>query len=260
MPVREGKSPTLDTHNLPGRAFQPANEALGPSQLLLGVHSEQPRTSSDHSAAQSSKLAGSHQFLGKRRKGSVQHIGVKSTFLWKWELFSMLLSVGALLAIAGILFAFDNQPLDSWHAVLRPNTVISALSTLSKSALLMVMGQGIGQLKWVYFEQRAQPLSDFDTFDAASRAPLGSLQFLYDINWRASMASIGAVITLLALAMDPFVQQVVSYEQRAVTDAHQTGSLRTARIYDTNSTLRPITGSAKTPEIGKSTMHLTTTT
>jgi hypothetical protein len=46
--------------------------------------------------------------------------------------------------------------------------------------------------------------------DAASRGPLGSATLLFTLRARP-LASLGAVITILALAFDPFIQQIVQY-------------------------------------------------
>ena len=35
--------------------------------------------------------------------------------------------------------------------------------------------------------------------------------FLWRIRWHAAIASIGGLLTLLALIMDPFAQQIISY-------------------------------------------------
>lgn len=96
----------------------------------------------------------------------------------------------------------------------------------------MVIGEGIGQLKWVYFEQRPHRLADFDTFDGGSRGPLGAIKMLYKINGRAIVASIGGIVTILALAMDPFVQQVVSFESKPRNNPEVPSLISTARSYD----------------------------
>ncbi|KAF7194174.1 hypothetical protein HII31_04411 [Pseudocercospora fuligena] len=158
--------------------------------------------------------------------------GTKS---WWGELLAMTISVCALVSIAGILFAYNGKPRSTWQAIIRPNTVVSALSTLSKSAMLMAIGQGIGQLKWVYFARRPHRLLDFEIFDAASRGPLGAVRILYSVNRRALVVSCGALITIIALAMDPFMQQVISYESKTDVQAGSKSSIPTSRAYDSNS-------------------------
>lgn len=158
---------------------------------------------------------------------------------WKFELLFLTLSVGRLISIVTILFAYGDKPLSDWHAFLRPNSVVSILSTVTKAAMLMVIGQGIGQLKWVYFEQRPHRLTDFETFDGASRGPYGSMELLFKINWRAFIASLGALTTLLALALDLFAQQALSIDLVTFNDTRVSGSLQYARLYDTQSSGRP---------------------
>jgi hypothetical protein len=155
--------------------------------------------------------------------------------LWKFEVLSMICSVGALLAIIAVLFAYDGKSMTRWNAWLRPNTVVSALSTLAKSSMLMAVGQGLGQLKWRHFERRPRRLLDFEVFENASRGPWGSLCLLYQINWKALAGSTGAIITILALAMDPFAQQVISFDSRQVVADNTTSTLRAARAYDMDS-------------------------
>jgi hypothetical protein len=51
--------------------------------------------------------------------------------------------------------------------------------------------------------------------DAASRGPLGSIILLVSLRARP-LATIGAIITILALAFDPAVQQILNYQSRPV--------------------------------------------
>jgi hypothetical protein len=155
--------------------------------------------------------------------------------LWKYELLSMIVSLGALLAIVAVLFAFDGKPMTHWRAIAQPNTVVSALSTLAKSSMLMAVGQGLGQLKWQYFEQRSRRLIEFEIFENASRGPWGALELLYYIKRRALVGSMGAIITILAIAMDPFAQQVIQFNSRLVTAENITSIIGAARNYDMNS-------------------------
>lgn len=58
-------------------------------------------------------------------------------------------------------------------------------------------------------------MQTFQSLDAASRGPLGAATLLYELHfWH--LASLGAAVTLLALASDPFVQQTVTYPVREV--------------------------------------------
>jgi hypothetical protein len=171
-----------------------------------------------------------------------KHGPVRLLLLWKFELLSMVVSVGALLAIVAVLFAFDGKPTSRWKAIAQPNTVVSALSTLAKSSMLMVVGQALGQLKWQHFESRPRRLIEFEIFENASRGPWGALDLLYHLHWRAIAGSTGAVITVLAVAMDPFAQQVIQFDSRPVTAPNETSVISAARSYDMNSRWESIAG------------------
>jgi hypothetical protein len=53
--------------------------------------------------------------------------------------------------------------------------------------------------------------------DAASRGPLGSAILLLALRTRP-LASLGAVITIFAVAFDPFIQQIIRYPSRYSVD------------------------------------------
>ena len=56
-----------------------------------------------------------------------RHAILRFVNLWKFEVLSMVCSVGALLAIIAVLFAYDGKSMNHWNAWLRPNMVVSAL-------------------------------------------------------------------------------------------------------------------------------------
>lgn len=87
---------------------------------------------------------------------------------------------------------------------------MSILATASKSSLMFVAGECIAQLRWVSFQTSRQPLSYVQMYDSASRGPWGSLTILVKDKCR-SLVAIGAFIVLLAMAFDPFIQQIIEY-------------------------------------------------
>lgn len=95
---------------------------------------------------------------------------------------------------------------------------MSILATASKASLLLTIGTSIGQLKWIWFQQGPKrPLYNLQSFDDASRGPLGSLKILFQRPQQDRLLlSFAAVVTLLALAFDPFMQQIVSYPVREI--------------------------------------------
>lgn len=78
--------------------------------------------------------------------------------------------------------------------------------------MLLATTESIGQAKWLLFRKQSRNLADFKTIDEASRGPWGAFQLLYRFwDGRTLLASAGAFIVLASLAVDPFVQQVLSY-------------------------------------------------
>ena len=54
-------------------------------------------------------------------------------------------------------------------------------------------------------------MQDLVTYDSASRGPLGALALLWTVNFRHILSSLGALIVVLALATEPFAQQIIHY-------------------------------------------------
>ncbi len=107
--------------------------------------------------------------------------------------------------------------LSKWTFILQPSTLISTLVTAVQSSMMLVVAEVFGQLKWLHMSlPKAQPLEDLETFESAGRGPLGSLGLLY--RWQPDRAPLAplvytaAFVTVAALAMGPFAQQIVSIQ------------------------------------------------
>lgn len=122
----------------------------------------------------------------------------------------MLLSIACEVAIITVLACMNHKPLSRWKSKVSLNATISIFSTIAKSAMLVPVAECISQLKWTHFETRRR-LNDLEVFDKSSRGPLGSLDFLQAIGFRSPLASLGALIVFVALAIDPFTQQILSF-------------------------------------------------
>jgi Protein of unknown function (DUF3176) len=144
---------------------------------------------------------------------------------WYPEIGALAFSLSCATATAVVLGCYNNKPTPELSLGITLNAIISILATASKVSLIYAISNALGQLKWVWFG-RNRSLLDAEIFDNASRGPLGSLQMLSTRTWR-SVASFGAILTLLALAFDPSVQQVVNYETRV----HYSSADSSASIY-----------------------------
>jgi len=143
------------------------------------------------------------------------------------------------------LVVIDGSKLDDWHLAwqIKPPTIISILVTLCRINLAFFIAEGIGQLKWVFFEQRAHQLSDFEQFDEATRGPWGATCFIWKVNRRALVATCGAVMAILILAMDPFSQQVLYYASQASDVENAIATIPSAQFYDSGALYAALSGS-----------------
>jgi len=88
-----------------------------------------------------------------------------------------------------------------------------------KAAMLLILTEGISQLKWVWYT-RPHPLDDLAKFDSASRGPWGALQLIFAVRGRHIFATVGAIVMIAALAIDPVAQLLVGHPQ--LITKHQT--------------------------------------
>ena len=100
--------------------------------------------------------------------------------------------------------------------------------------MLVAVAESISQLKWLHFYKKAAPLDRFQDFDDASRGPWGGVTLLWSTNFKAILASLGAIITICGLAIEPMAQQVIDFPSRNITLTNETASLGIATTYYSN--------------------------
>ena len=111
--------------------------------------------------------------------------GRKVRDCWLKEIFSLLCSLGSLIAIVIVLAQHDKKPSHNLAAGVSLNTYLAVFATIAKAGLMYPVMSCIGQLKWIWFSKKDAPLADFAKFDDATRGPwdslmlLGSLKFWY---------------------------------------------------------------------------------
>ncbi|EAT86309.1 hypothetical protein HBH56_028760 [Parastagonospora nodorum] len=124
---------------------------------------------------------------------------------WLFEILSVATSAVCIGAIVAILAVLKDRPLARWPLGL---TVITILSKIASAALILPISEAIGQLKWYWFHgKQSKDAFDFEIFDKASRGAWGSVLLLFRTKGR-SLAALGALLTVLLLAIDTFFQQV----------------------------------------------------
>ena len=142
------------------------------------------------------------------------------TDYWLLEMLSWTFSALCLVAIILVLRAYDDKPLPHWPSKITLNSVVSILGTAANASMLLPVVEALSQLKWDWFSKSSK-LADFERFDAASRGPLGSIQLIIGLKGRY-LASLGATITVVALAFDPFLQQIITYPLKPIPSSNST--------------------------------------
>lgn len=163
--------------------------------------------------------------------------------LWLWETLSITIAALALAAIVITLVLHRDRPLPKWPSAITINALIAVFTAVFKACLMMPIAEGIGQLKWLWY-QKSRPLRHMEQWDLASRGRLSCLLFyrfcrpqtlyvhslffgripltcVYSGPWGSmllifvlksqDLAVIGAILTIVAMAVDPFTQQVVQF-------------------------------------------------
>jgi len=120
-------------------------------------------------------------------------------------------------SIIGLCVYTKDQPLSDWPLA---STAQNVLSKIASAALILPISEAIGQLKWAWFRgAKSKDMIDFEIFDKASRGAWGSFLLLFRTKGR-SLAALGAVLTLLLLAVDTFFQQVTDLPERWNLDGY----------------------------------------
>ena len=129
---------------------------------------------------------------------------------WRFEILSCLLFVLSLVAIFVTIYSHQGRPLPQWPYSISINSLVAIYVVILKAAMLFVAAEGLSQLKWSWFK-RSRPLEDLTRYDMASRGAWGAVRLLWTLRGRDLVASIGAVVTIAALVIDPFAQQIIHY-------------------------------------------------
>lgn len=164
----------------------------------------------------------------KRRRLPLSRTGYRS--IWLWEILASLFSIVCVAAIAGLLASVQGMPLDHWQRgsagrTISPTAVVSIIGAISKSMCMLAVAEILAQLKWMHFARgRTRRLVDLELFDSASQGPWGALQLLVTKNRTALLAGCASVLTIVALAMDPFLQLTFSFPIRMTPVTSGTGA------------------------------------
>jgi Protein of unknown function (DUF3176) len=146
--------------------------------------------------------------------------------------------LGVLMGLVAIFVTLDkykNKPLPQLPFKVSINTVVSLEATVLKGCLTFVVGSIISQSQWLWFTSN-RSLYDIVRYDDAARGPWGSALWIWEHHIRSPLTSFGAIVMILTLLVDPFVQELISY---AGCQTEMKGPLQRATIPRTNYYLSP---------------------
>jgi hypothetical protein len=132
---------------------------------------------------------------------------------WGEEIASVVFSLVCTSLAFAVLLYMDSRSLAEWKLRVQPNTAIAILSTLTRASLMFPLSECIGQLKWVFLE-KSRSLHSIQTFDSASRGPIGAINFLWELRFASPITTGAAIVTFLLLLFQPFMQQTIVYSSR----------------------------------------------
>lgn len=88
--------------------------------------------------------------------------------LWLWEVLSIAVAALSLAAIVITLVLRRGRPLPKWPSAITINALVAVFTAIFKACLMMPIAEGIGQLKWLWY-QKSRPLRHMEQWDLASR-------------------------------------------------------------------------------------------
>lgn len=128
---------------------------------------------------------------------------------WFLEILNSFLLLVAISAIVVTLYIHDGQPLPQWPFDITINAMLSTYAVVLKASMAFILTSCIGQSQWRWFHTSSRSLQDLVLFHDASQGPWGSISWLWAYRLGQPVAALGAFITIVGMAVDPFVQQLI---------------------------------------------------
>jgi hypothetical protein len=154
-------------------------------------------------------------------------------FDWWKEMLSVTVAVACTASSVLVLVYMNGRSLSEWQFRLQPNTFIALLATITRATLIHPLAECLGYLKWRFFES-PRTLTHLQTFDEASRGPLGSLKYLWTLPIHSPIATCATLMTTLLLLFQPFAQQTINFASRVAALPDETAHAFRATKWNTS--------------------------
>lgn len=185
-----------------------------------------------------------HEFIAfdsnTESRGNGENEGIQSTRntnsfdwngSWVWEITGATLSMICMALLVGFLKYVDGKMYQDWEYSISPNAVASVIVTIAKGAVLIPVSSCLSQMKWNHSESRPRPIYNMQMLDQASRGPWGAIEVIWRV--KPGLATVGAILTILAVAVDPFAQQILAFPSNRVQLHNETAYVQAAHGYIT---------------------------
>lgn len=134
-----------------------------------------------------------------------------------------------ILATPFIIFAtvlpHVGTPLPQWPFHITINAVLAIYAVVFKTCLAIILSSCIGQLRWSWFSNAYWPLFDLVRYSDAAQGPWGSLRLLLSHNFQQPLAAFGALLLVVSIAVEPFVQQITALDDCSILLETQSATL-----------------------------------
>lgn len=115
---------------------------------------------------------------------------------WIWEAILCVGSAVALICIVGVLKVYDGKPLPEWPYGTTINSVLSWITQILTACMVGAVAPCLSQSKWIYFSAGKKSLDKMDSYDWASRGPLGCLAFMWTSKMRYVLCHLGSYLLI----------------------------------------------------------------
>lgn len=168
---------------------------------VAGTRVSQPLEPTKSDQTPSQECTDKHQSRAQKNRDTILR------YRWR-EIFATIFRTTSIALVLVLVLKINNTALGypKFHVgslAIKPNTLISVLTTIGQTLMMVPVTVSIGQLKWRYF-RRAPHLHHMQLMDDASRGPWGSLLLLSHLaSTKAATASLLALVTIVALGIGP---------------------------------------------------------
>lgn len=126
-----------------------------------------------------------------------------------WESAACLLILLTPVLFFATLYPHKDRPLPEWPLGISINALLAIYTLVFKTAISFVIASCLGQRQWAWFSAQPRSLYDMVRYDDAAHSAWGSLLLILWHRLQEPLTVLGSVVAILAVGIDPFVQQIV---------------------------------------------------